>query len=182
MACVYVVGPAEGTEWCHTVNSDDLERLIVEIDGTPRRATWKPIPMKIMRKALRHRVKPSDSPFSSSSELIFRPSAIEKMKPILDAHGELLPLACPDAELWVFNPTIVLDALDNKASIGSRDADGEFIIIDKYAFHAGVVKGVDMFKLANWRASPTFVSDRFVDLWHASRLRGLVFKEMLLSN
>jgi len=136
--------------------------------------------VKLLRKTLRQRFTYSDSPWSSSSRLIFRPSAIEKMKPILDTHGELLPLECPDAELWVFNPTIVLDALDENASVGTL-SNGRLILIKKYVFRPDVVAGIDMFKL-NRRASTTFVSDRFVDLWNASGLKGLKFDKLWSSD
>lgn len=178
MSSVYDVGPTEGTEWCNPVNKADFKRFVAEINGTPRRTTWTPIAMKLLRKTLRKRFKQSDSPWFGSDALIFRQSAIEKMKPILDIHGELLPLVCAEAELWVFNATFVLDALDDQASEGSRFDDGRFMSIDKHVFYPDVVVGVDMFKLVNRRVSPTFVSDRFVDLWNASGLRGLVFKKL----
>jgi hypothetical protein len=178
MGNIYNPSSSEGAEWCNPVTDEGSERFRFEIDGTPRGTTWKPLAMKLLRKALRRKIRHSDAPWHSTSKLIFRESAIEKMKPILDTHGELLPLECPDAELWVFNPTIVLDALDEQASIVSRSNSGQIFMIDKHVFHADVVAGVDVFKVASWCKGPVFVSDRFVDLWNASGLRGLEFKKL----
>lgn len=178
MGHIFDVGPTEQTQWCQPVNRADYERFVEEINGTPRKSTWKPISMKLMHKARRYRVKYADSPWLGSDALIFRKSAVEKMQPILDAYGELLPLECADAELWVFNPKLVLDALDDTASEGPRFDDGRFMMIDKYVFHPDVVAGVDMFKLSTRRVSPTYVSDRFVDLWNASGLKGLTFDKL----
>lgn len=181
MGSIYKPRPTETAEWCNPVNSDDFERLIVEINGTPRRVGWKPMPMKLIHKTLRKKFTYSDSPWNGSSSLIFRKPAVEKMKPILEEYGELLPLVCPDAELWVYNPTVILDALDDQATQGSRFDDGRFMMIDKYVFHADVVRGIDVFKLVNRRASITFVSDRFVDMWNASGLKGLKFDKLWTS-
>ena len=177
MGSIYKPSSTEGAEWCNPVTDEGSERFRFEIDGTPRRTNWKPLAMKVLRKALRRKIRHSDAPWHSTSTLIFRKSAIDKMKPILDTHGELLPLECPDAELWVFNPTIVLDALDEQESIASR-WHGKIFMIDKHVFHADVVAGVDIFKIASWRGGPVFVSDRFVDLWNASGLRGLTFDKV----
>ena len=178
MGNIYEPGPMEKTEWCNALDTPNWERLWEEINGTPRQAGWKPIAMKMVRKASRQKLTYADSPWNSGSSLIFRKTAIDKMKPLLEEYGELLPLECADAELWVYNPTVLIDALDKKASEGSRFADGRLMIIDKYVFYPDVVKGVDIFKLANERASSTFVTDRFVDLWKSSGLIGLRFDKL----
>lgn len=182
MGSVYKASSTERTEWCNPVTDEGSEQFRVELDGTPRRETWKPVRVKLLRKTSRRKLLSSDAPWHSTSNLIFRTSAIEKMKPILATHGELLPLECPDAELWVFNPTVVLDALDEQASVASRSIHGGIYLIDKHVFRVDVVAGVDIFRLANWRTGPTFLSDRFVDLWNASGLRGLEFKKLWSSD
>ncbi|NUQ78113.1 MAG: hypothetical protein HUU21_31665, partial [Polyangiaceae bacterium] len=107
--------------------------------------------------------------------LIFRRSAIEALGPMLREHGELLPLECPEAELWVYNPTRVIDALDEEASTIERFKSGRIMGIKRYVFKAHLIEGVDIFKLPNLRGHSTFVSHRFVDLWNESGLKGLEF-------
>lgn len=178
MGNIYEPGPTEKTEWCNPLDTPNFNRLFEEINGTPRQSGWKPIAMEMVRKASRQKLKYADSPWRSACSLVFRKTVIDKMKPLLEEYGELLPLECSDAELWVYNPTVVLNALDDKASEGDRFEDGRFMIIDKYVFYPDVVKGVDIFRLGNRRSRPTFVSDRFVELWKSSGLVGLRFDKL----
>jgi hypothetical protein len=89
-------------------------------------------------------------------------------------HGELLPLSCLEAPLYVYNPWILPNALDDKGSEILRFDEGRIMGIDLYVFHEEIVRGVDAFKL-EMRASPTLVSRRFVNRWRESGLWGLDF-------
>lgn len=100
---------------------------------------------------------------------------VEALGPILRQHGELLPLKCRGTNLSVFHPTVVLDALDEGASTLRRFSSGRIMMIDSYVFRSEVVAGIDLFKLASLRSSPTFVSQRFVAGWNAAGLHGLDF-------
>jgi hypothetical protein len=110
-----------------------------------------------------------------SSLLIFRQEAIRALGPLLTSNGELLPLRCSDAELSIFNPTRVLDALDEERSEVRRVA-GPIIAIKRHAFKTEVIEGVDVFKITSMRASPIFVSGSFVRAWRAAGLRQLNFR------
>jgi hypothetical protein len=57
-------------------------------------------------------------------------------------------------------------------------SDGGIFHIARYAFHPDVMAGVDVFRLTCFRASPTYVSERFVEQVRAAGLRGLVFKRV----
>ena len=70
-----------------------------------------------------------------------------------------------------------IDGTPRQASTVWRFDDGRISYIRKYAFRASVIQGVDIFKIPNLRAEPTFVSHRFVDLWKKSRLKGLEFTQ-----
>lgn len=97
---------------------------------------------------------------------------------MLRSCGELLPLACPYARLHVYNPTRILDALDENASDIVRFSSGRIMTVQEYVFRPHVVAGVDLFKLPNLRASPTFVSEEYVDAWSSAGLVGLEFKQV----
>ena len=120
----------------------------------------------------------SDSPWLGSHVLIFKRPALEALSPVLSPHGELLPLACDDAELWVFNPTRVLEALDDANSVVERGSTGEVMRIARYGFLKDVINGLDAFKIAGLKNSATFVSERVVDAWNAAGLRGLAFQQV----
>jgi len=92
----------------------------------------------------------------------------------LRSYGEFLPVICDDAEIVLYNPTRVIDALDERRSVLSRFQSGRIMMIDKHVFHADKIADVDVFKLP-MRASATYVSQRFADIWASHGLTGLDF-------
>jgi hypothetical protein len=173
---VYTPCGLDGYEYCHPIDQN-FERFADEINGTPRQASWKPVAMEILHKAGRKKLRRSDSPWLGSDALIFRPSALEALGPLLREYGELLPLECSETDLWVYNPTRVIDALDEEASSIRRFRSGRIMGIDRYVFKAHLIDGIDIFKLPNLRGDRTYVSHRFVDLWTERGLKGLEFTQ-----
>jgi hypothetical protein len=175
---VYKALGAEGFELCHPVDAQDYERINVEIGGKPRQASWKPFPVRLIHENEGKALALSDSPWLGYGPLIFRPGVVEALGPLLRQYGELLPLACSEADLVIYNPTQVLDALDEAASSVMRFADGRIMLIQKHVFRTDVVAENDIFTIPGDRVSPTFLSHRFVDQWKANGLRGLEFKQV----
>jgi hypothetical protein len=120
--------------------------------------------MQIIRKDEGRVLSVSDSPWLGSHAFFFRTHAIEVLEPLLSQHGELLPVHCEDAEVLLFNPTRVLDALDEGASNIRRFGDGRVMKVNEYVFHPEVVRDTHVFKIPNLRVSPTFISEHFVEL------------------
>jgi hypothetical protein len=127
----------------------------------------------------------SDSPWLGPHALMWRPSAVVALEPLLTTHGELLPLRLDrppqpeDAAIRMYNPTKVLDALDESASQLMRfPSTGRIMRIIRYTFRPDPLEGVHVFKIPNLRASPTFVSEEVVRRWSAARLRGLQWREV----
>ncbi len=178
MGEVYIPQSAEGFEFCHPEHQEDFETLNLAIDGTPKGAAWRSPPMRLVHEDEGKRLAESDSPWLGSHALVFRRQAISKLAPVLHEYGELLPLACAEAELVVFNSTRVIDALDENASRLLRFSNGRIMRVTRYAFRPETVCAVDIFKIPSLRVSPTFVSDRFVRAWKSSGLRGLVFNKV----
>lgn len=174
---IYDAFGLDGYEDCHPVD-ENFERFYDQINGTPRQASWKPVPMRIYHKAGRKKLLRSDSPWLGAGGLIFRSSVLEALGPLLRQYGELLPLECSEADLWIYNPTRVIDALDEEASTIRRFTSGRIMGIDRYVFKAHLLDGIDIFKLPNLRAHATFLSHRFVDQWTKSGLRGLEFRQV----
>ena len=81
----------------------------------------------------------------------------------------------------MYNPTRVIDALDETVSSVQRFTGGRIMMIQRHVFRVAVIGGIDVFKSPNLRVSPTFLSHRFVDRWNASGLKGLEFKQVWAS-
>lgn len=176
MISIYEPLNESGFELCQPSDDDDFFTIDDLVNGRERACTWKPLDVKIFRKDDDgNPLRESDSPWLGSNALIFRPRAIEALGATLLAHGELLPLRCDDAKLFMFNVTRVLPAIDEKASGVRYFDDGTVKWIDRYVFREDVIAGSDIFKLAKLRGGTTFVTRRFVDLWRSSGLKGLDF-------
>lgn len=174
---VYVPLGAEGFEFCHPVDEGDFETLAAQTDGMRSGQTWSPLQMRLVREDEGKSLRESDSPWLGSHALIFRKRALQRVGAFLEEHGELLPAGCPDADLAIFIPKVV-DALDEAASSILRFSNGRIMRITKHVFRAEVVGETSAFKIPNLRVSPTFVGERFVDLWNSAGLTGLDFKRV----
>lgn len=178
MVPVYEPGAAEGFEFCHPVRQEDFETLCTTIDGTPRAWTWRSPAMHLIHADEGQTLLESDSPWLGAHALIFRRRAALALEPILSGCGELLPLACAEADLVVFNVTQILDALDEAASELTRFSSGRVMLVKRPVFRPEVIAGVDAFKLSSLRVSPTYVSQRVVEQVRSSGLRGLTFRRV----
>ncbi|WP_038490990.1 imm11 family protein [Collimonas arenae] len=175
---IFSIVPENGYELCHPIEQDGFENFNAKINGMRRAADWQPIAVKIIQEDEDVKLLTSDAPWLGSHALILRENAVIALRPLLMEFGELLPLTCDKADLVVFNPTSVLNAVDEDASSITRFSNGRIMHISRYAFFPEVVYGADIFKISNLRVSPTFVSQRFVAQWKSSHLRGLEFREV----
>lgn len=178
MGEVYVPQSAEGFEFCHPQRQEDFETLSATIDGTPRHGTWRSPPMRLIREDEGKLLAESDSPWLGPHALVFRRHSLGELEALLLSYGELLPVACSEPNLVIFNATRVLDALDERASGILRFSNGRIMRITRHAFRPDVISGVDIFKIPSLRVSPTYVSERFVERVKAAGLRGLVFNRV----
>jgi hypothetical protein len=171
---VYEPGVRPGFEWVLPVHDTDHEYLW-SLDGTPRQATWRPVP--VARLTADEHGNPraeADLPWLGGHVLVLRPSAVAALGPLLERHGELLPLDCPDADLWLFNTMTVVDALDEERSELVRFDDGAILAVERYEFRAVA----PIFKVPQLLRGPLFVSDEFASVLTAAGLTGLELTEV----
>ena len=168
---------AEGYEWVATHAMKDYE-VFLEFDGLPKAAAWIPIRVRRARADARQAFTPSDFPWLGSHALVMRRTAVDALRDILEAHGEILPLLTDDGvELSVFNSRVV-DALDeSRSSLLNFPGTNRIMYISKVAFVRSAISDVDIFRLPH-RASSTYVSERFVARVHRAGLRGLEFNKV----
>jgi hypothetical protein len=75
--------------------------------------------------------------------------------------------------------THLIDALDEDASELCRASDtGKILMMKKHVFRPATLEGAVLFKLAQVRRGPIFVTDSFIEMIKASGLTGLTFKRL----
>ncbi len=166
---------SEGYEWINTIDGKDYE-VFNTLDGALLSSSW--IPVKIRRVTTDEGKKfvPSDFPWLGGP-LIMRWKAIDALRDMLLAHGEILPLETDDGiELFVFNCRVV-DALDEaNSTIWRFPSSGRIMRIKDVSFIQSKIEGLDMFRLP-LRSSATYVSENFVKQYKKAGLVGLEFNK-----
>ena len=168
---------ARGYEIIHCPGGYDDWQTLGKLDGTPRLGTWKPVPVRRVRGSKREAFRASDLPYVGSA-LILRRSAVDALRDMLDAHGELLPLQDEGGvELYVFNVQD-LDALDEaRSTINYVEGTNRICYVKKPVFVKSAVAGIDIFTLSR-RLGHIYFSDRFVERVKAAKLNGLKFTKV----
>lgn len=117
--------------------------------GQPVGAQWAPPPHYWETEDT-----PTDRPIPDYSEIdsvpVFSERALAALGELLEGRGERLELPVTDSEQqWrMFNITRLSEALDEDGSEIERFDDGRIMWIDRYAFHAELLAGETIFKLA----------------------------------
>ena len=176
---IYTANRSHGYELCHPVNPDDFETITTQINGAPCLNGWKPLKMKLVKRDEGRdlsRIRRSFGMVQMSPFLRRGPFA--SLFLLLREYGELLKLICEESEVSIYNPTRVVDALDETISDIRRFDNGRIMMIYRYVFRADVIQNVHIFKIPNLRASPTFFSQHFVDIWKSAGLVGLDFDKV----
>ena len=171
---LYTYLPSNGYEMLDFYDGDDSKTL-GNLNGEPQAQTWRPLRVRRVRMTARAAFRPSDSPYHAIGTIVFRRTAVDALRDILDAHGELLPVKDDGGvELFVYNPR-TLDALDHERTKGGRDENGRITTANNHVFVLSVVEGVDAFRQARERYAWIFLSDRFIQRWKQAKLKGLDF-------
>jgi hypothetical protein len=168
----------EGFEWVVPTDSADFE-FLREFDGTQRKHSWTPIVVNLLRVddtgVLR---RPADLPWLGDNVLVLTSRAVGAIGELLEEFGELLPLACDDAELFVFNPLRVIDALDAERSEVIRFSTGRVVDIPRYVLRRQAVEGMHVFKIPEMTRGSLLVSSLVVDAVNEADLRGTEFQRV----
>ncbi len=77
-------------------------------------------------------------------------------------------------EVWLFNTTTVVDALDHEQSRIAYFDNGDILDIERHVFRPERIGAAELFKLP-MRASAVYVTGRFVEQVHGAGLRGVSF-------
>lgn len=144
-------------------------------DRVPLSENWIPVEVEIdwqhhFNKRRKKKLSSADFPSHTLGSLIMSKHAAESLRDYLSAYGELLPLACDEAEFWVLNVLKEVDALDYERSCPAfegREMTPPFKsfgkqtgILSPFAFHTERLEHVDIFCLPGrrgWYFTENFV-------------------------
>lgn len=177
MTVIYKRLNATGYEIIQTARGYDDDQALFRLYGPSQQHHWKPIGVKRVRPTRRGGCKEADLPFQGSA-LILRANAVEALQDVLDAHGEVLPLATNDGvELFVFNPRFVIDAIDRERSTLEYVPGSTAIWVNKYVFNMSVIGDLEIFH-DPFGYNKTYFTDRFVQRVKKAKLKGTDFVKL----
>jgi hypothetical protein len=110
--------------------------------------------------------------------LVLTARAVHILGERLQGFGELLPLSCADAELYVYNPLHIVDALDEERSEIVRFSSGRVMRITRHVFRTEVLAGVPIFKIPQLTRGSIFVAAELVQAVKAAGLQGTNFERV----
>lgn len=150
-------------------------RVLAAFEGNSRKDGWKPVHVNSLRATKREGYKLADLPYSHSA-LMMRPSGLEALRDVLEAHGEILPLSVDGGvEMWVHNVLGVLDAHDvERSHIRRSEASDRSAVIYEHAFLPAVIGDAEMFR-TSVDPSRVYFTDRFVERVKRLKLKGTDF-------
>lgn len=158
----FVPRVVQGYEWVVADVEDDYDQ-IHRLDGQERSATWRPVAVHLLQENEDGEPRKSAlMPWLNKTVLVLRDDAIRKLSPILEPHGELLPLSCSEADLVVFNATRKISALDEDRSEIVRFGSGRIMTIPRLVLRETETTG-DIFKLAEMSNGPLLLSEPLVE-------------------
>ena len=145
------------------------------LTGNPVLEKWKDIEVKFDAADVNKKKKYSDFPWYVGSVLILRESVLSKMKEFFEKNGELLPLhSIENQKLYAFNCKTI-DALDEEESdIVRLKSSGKIVLVKKLVLKNGEKINSDIFRL-NYKGSPVYVSDNFIQMYKDYNFVGLKF-------
>lgn len=180
---VFTITAPEGYEWVLPARNDEIETL--RFDGQPRAGSWQPVRMqRLSQDEHGNPLALSDFPSCSGGDmLMLRRNAVAALTDIFESCGELLPLACPDGELWTLNVTNLVDALDEKSSQLLRAPDsGKILRVKKAVFRSEALRGQLLFKLTAMPRGLIYVTESFVERVKTAGLQGIGFRQAWATN
>lgn len=169
-----------------TVNPDPSSPLLWFFEKKSVGADWVPVEVEIewydfYDKKKKKRLPLADFPSHSLGSLIMSKHAADSLRDYLEPYGELLPLKCDEAELWVLNVLKEVDALDKERSCPKyEDSESKppFLPIGKqigistpYAFFPERLENVDIFRVPE--LGGFFMTENFVKKVESLGLTGL---------
>lgn len=168
---IYKFEVIEDQEWIFPVDDEDFETFFA-MDGRAIQDWASPVTRIVEAEEGAEEPSYSDFPWLGEHAPILKKPAVDALAPVLTQYGQLLPLK--GENVWLFNVTTVLDALDKEKSGIVYFDDGDILDIERHVFKRDVIGAAELFKLP-MRGSAVYVTGSFVERVRNSRLRGVSF-------
>lgn len=165
----------EGFEWVFPVDDADWE-VFRSFDGSSQLELWSPVRVRLGYSEAGMEYEPAPMPWMGSHVLVLKREAIDALGDYLGRWGELLPLECGDTELFVFNASRSVSALDEERSDVMRFGEGRIMKINRHAFDAAVIADVEIFKLTEMPRGSVYLTGDAVEVVEQSGLAGTDFE------
>jgi hypothetical protein len=106
----------------------------------------------------------------------FSERAIQVLGPLLNGHGEFAPIALDEPiRYFGFNPTTIVDILDESRSEMVYFSSGRVMRVDKHVLLDSVTSLPPIFKIPQTRRNTTYVNEAFVTRVEDTGLTGFRF-------
>lgn len=170
---VYKPGVADGYQWVLPEESRDYE-ILRKLRGERQGDRWTPMRVRLLKVDEGQQLRRSDMPWQGSHALILTQRAMDVLRDIPEADCEFLPLACDDEKLWLMNPKLVTEALNEEESRLERfSSSGRIMRVMHYVFREEALRGLWCFRIP--QQLPVYVTDRFVSAVNGAGLQGIHF-------
>ena len=151
---IYKFAVLENQEWIFPADGEDFETFLA-MDGRVIEHWAAPVMRIVEAKEKARKPSYSDFPWLGEHAPILRKPAVDALAPVLIRYGQLLPLK--GENVWLFNVTNVLDALDTEMSSIVYFDDGGILDIERPVFKKEIIGAAEIFRLPG-RASFTSAS------------------------
>ena len=145
-----------------------------QFDGRSLAATWSPVA-----------VSPADTPEDDAQLAdctilgtvpLLSDKAVSTLAPLWGSHCEVLPVTYPRKHLFILNPLVVVDCLDEARSDLERfPSTGRVMLINRYVFVDRLLEGHSIFRIPQLLRAYVFVTESVPQAVAAAGLTGFSF-------
>lgn len=178
MTSVFVPEITERQEWVRPCNERDQDALQA-LDGTALASSWAPVPVEMIRDDNGTKLDQADLPWVGGHALTFRDTAVGIARALLEPVGEFLELNLVDERerLWLFNVTLVIDALDeDRSDLVRFPSTGRVMKVNRHEFRSSEVAAWPAFRVPQLRT--LFVAGSVAESLRGAGVSGTSFREV----
>jgi hypothetical protein len=154
-------------------------------EGTPHGVSY-PVPVGIRNRVEdepRSDVLPDFTHMGLDPIPTFSKRGVEALGAVLSKHGEFAPIQMDEAVQYVgFNPTTIVDVLDESRSEVKRFRDGRVMAVERHVLLESIAGLPPIFKIPQTRRNTTYVNEGFVQLAEERKLTGFRFESPPCAN